>query len=74
MSQIVTATFQDGVLKPERELALTPGTRVRLIIEAWDEVLAGAQAASDELDQLCDEFPIDSRSKRLTRDELHERG
>jgi predicted DNA-binding antitoxin AbrB/MazE fold protein len=73
MSQVVTATFVDGVLKPAQELGLASGTKVRLIVDVWDEVRAGHQEAFAELDRLCDEFPIESQARRLTRDELHDR-
>jgi len=73
MSQVITATFVDGVLKPERELGLASGTKVRLILELWDDVSARQHDACDELDRLCDEFPVESGGRHLTRDELHER-
>jgi predicted DNA-binding antitoxin AbrB/MazE fold protein len=73
MSQIVTATFEDGVLKPEQELGLTSGTKVRLVLETWADVHAQGQEACLELERLSAEFPIDSHGRRLTRDELHER-
>ncbi len=73
MSQVVTATFVNGVLKPTQELGLTPGTKVRLIVEVWDNVRADYQDASAELDRLCSEFAIESRGRHLTRDELHDR-
>jgi predicted DNA-binding antitoxin AbrB/MazE fold protein len=73
MSQVITATFVDGVLKPEEELALASGTKVRLMLATWADVRAQGQAACTELDRLCDEFPIDSHERRLTRDQLHER-
>jgi len=73
MSQVITATFVDGVLKPEEELALASGTKVRLMLDTWADVRAEGQAACMELDCLCDEFPIDSLGRRLTRDQLHER-
>ena len=38
MSQVVTATFVDGVLKPVEELGLTSGTKVRLIVDVWQYV------------------------------------
>ena len=67
-----TATFEDGVLKPDRELGLSPGTRVRLFLEPLEHFKT-ARSALDELDRLCDEFPIDSGGALLTRDQLHER-
>ena len=73
MSQVITATVRDGVLKPDQEMGLSSGTKVRLAVERCEEVDRRRTLASDELDQLCDEFPIDSQGKRRTRDQLHER-
>ena len=73
MSQIVEATFQDGVFKPHEELPLAPGTTVRLIVDRLDEIQSPTEGGCDELDELCAELPIESRSPRLTRDQLHER-
>jgi predicted DNA-binding antitoxin AbrB/MazE fold protein len=70
MSQVITATFVDGVLKPEEELALASGTKVRLMLDTCNDVRAEGQEACTELDRLCDEFPIDSRGRRLTRDQV----
>ena len=73
MSQVITATFVDGVLKPEEELVLPLGAKVRLILNLQDDDSAQRQTACAELDRLCDEFPIEHHGHRLTRDQLHER-
>jgi predicted DNA-binding antitoxin AbrB/MazE fold protein len=73
MSQVISAMFEDGVLKPEHALALVPGTRVRLIVDRWEDAKAQAVQASEELDRVCEEFPIESKEPRLTRDQLHDR-
>ena len=73
MSQVILATVENGLLKPDREIGLSSGTKVRLTLELCDDALAEAEQASDELDHLCDESPVDSRGTRLTRDQLHER-
>jgi predicted DNA-binding antitoxin AbrB/MazE fold protein len=73
MSQVITATFVDGMLKPAEELGLAAGTTVRLVLELPDSTREQRQAACAELDRLCDEFPIESHGLRLTRDQLHER-
>ena len=73
MTQLITATFVDGMLKPDEELGLTAGTKVRLFLELPDDVRDQRQAACAELDRLCDEFPIESQGPHLTRDQLHER-
>ncbi len=74
MSQIVAATFENGVFRPHEELRLAPGTTVRLIVDRLDDIEAPAQRACDELDELCGEWPIQSSGTPLTRDQLHERG
>ena len=73
MSQIITATYVDGMLKPEEEIGLASGTKVRLTLELPADLREQRQAACVELDRLCDEFPIESQGRRLTRDQLHER-
>jgi predicted DNA-binding antitoxin AbrB/MazE fold protein len=72
MMEVITATFEDGVLKPDRQLGLSPGTKVRVVLEPLGNS-EDARTALDELDQLCDEYPIDSEGTLLTRDQLHER-
>ena len=73
MSQIVAATFENGVFKPHDDLRLAPGTTVRLIVDRLEDIQAPAPQACAELDSLCGELPIDSGGIRLTRDQLHER-
>jgi predicted DNA-binding antitoxin AbrB/MazE fold protein len=51
MSQIITATFQDGVLKPDE--ALRPGTRVRLIVESLHASAEAKNPASISLEINC---------------------
>jgi len=73
MSQVIFATVENGVLKPDREIGLSSGTKVRLTLELCQDALAQATQACDELDQLCDASPVGSRATKLTRDQLHER-
>jgi predicted DNA-binding antitoxin AbrB/MazE fold protein len=72
MSQIITATFQDGVLKPDQPLDLPPGSRVRLTVEP---VVSEEEKdkAWEEWDKLCEEIHLDAGATQLTRDQLHER-
>ncbi|MFO0968987.1 MAG: antitoxin family protein [Gemmataceae bacterium] len=72
MSQIITATFENGVFKPDDPPALAAGTKVRLVVDVrTDEALM--DDPSTELDKLCEEVPIQTGGVRLTRDQLHER-
>ncbi len=73
MSQLITATFEDGVLKPRENLDLAAGTKVHLLVIPCSTGHSAEQDPLSELDRLCDDDPIDSGGARLTRDQLHER-
>jgi hypothetical protein len=73
MSQIIFATVEGDYLKPEVAIGLSPGTKVRLTVEPCDETETERGRACDLLDELCEQFPVDSHGDRLTRDQLHER-
>lgn len=73
MTQI-TATFENGMFKPDQPLPLAERSRVRLTIEpieAWSPETA--QAAWEALKAQIREQPLHLGGKRFTRDELHER-
>jgi predicted DNA-binding antitoxin AbrB/MazE fold protein len=72
MSRFITATFEDGVLKPQENLDLAAGTKVRLIVTPCNSNHTNDEDALAELDRLCDEEPIHSGGARLTRDQFHE--
>jgi predicted DNA-binding antitoxin AbrB/MazE fold protein len=74
MSQIIFATVENGLLKPDQEIGLSSGTKVRLTLEQCDDETVPIKGACDDLDDLCDRFPVQSHGTRLTRDQLHERG
>lgn len=74
MSTQVTATFVNGMLKPDQPLLLADQARVRLTIEpieGWSQ--EGATAAWESLKARLRERPIHGGGKRFTRDQLHER-
>lgn len=73
MSQVVLATFDNGVLVPDAPLPLPAQTRVRLTVEELNGTDDGANLSWDALEQLWQEATIDSGGARPTRDELHER-
>ena len=73
MSRIITATFEDGVFKPQENLSLAAGTKVQLVVTPCSPGNSGGDDPLAELDLLCIEHPIDSGGARLTRDQLHER-
>jgi predicted DNA-binding antitoxin AbrB/MazE fold protein len=74
MFDIVEATYEGGVFKPDVQLPLAECTRVRLVVEAESEDTAKRrEQAWQELQQLWQSSRLNSEGDRLTRDELHER-
>lgn len=74
MTTQVTATFVNGMFKPDRDLPLSEHARVRLTVEPIEEwTPEGGRAAWEALQARLKEHPIDSGGVRYTRDELHER-
>lgn len=72
MTTHVTATFVNGILKPDHELALADQARVRLTIEPLNEQPEPA-AAWRSLKEWIEQNPLHGLGRHLTRDELHER-
>ena len=73
MSQMVDATFEDGVLKPHEHLVLDSGTTVRIIVFSEREAGEASRSAFAELERFRAGHPIHSHGTRLNRDQLHER-
>lgn len=74
MVQVLAATFQDGVFKPDQRPALSDSARVRLVVEPLngnESALADASWAA--LQQLWSTSSFNSGGNRLNRDQLHER-
>jgi predicted DNA-binding antitoxin AbrB/MazE fold protein len=75
MPQIVTATFEDGVLKPSQPLDLEPHAEVQLTIEPLGEHSERGRRlqALSALREFRKRVQIHPNEKYLTRDQLHER-
>jgi hypothetical protein len=74
MSTQVTATFVNGMLKPDQTLPLADQTRVKLTIEPIQEWSPeAALAAWEAIKSQLRERPLHFGGQRYTRDELHER-
>jgi predicted DNA-binding antitoxin AbrB/MazE fold protein len=75
MSQIIHATFEDGVLKPDVRLPFPSMTRVRVIVEPL--TAEGSEPEKDavmsELERIWEEIDVDSGGPPPSRDELHDR-
>lgn len=70
----VTATYENGIFKPDGMVPLADRSRVRLTIEPiadWSP--EGARAAWEAIQARLKEHPIHGGGRRYTRDELHER-
>jgi predicted DNA-binding antitoxin AbrB/MazE fold protein len=73
MSQFINASVENGTLKPERDLGLASGTKVRITTLPCEDAVAQALHANDELDELCDELPIDSQGDQFSARPTSER-
>ena len=74
MSQQIEAVYTDGVLKPARELPLRDQQRVRLTVEAIDDLPAGdREAAIARLKAGIVRMGFFSEGRLPSREELHER-
>jgi len=75
MIQVMAATFENGVFKPDQQPVLSESTRVRLVVETINEEVdeSRRQQAWDDLEQLWQKSTFNSQGDRLTRDQLHER-
>ena len=75
MSQVVTANFENGVLKPSEPLDLEPNAEVQLTIDVMPAKsdIQRRRDALAKLMELCLTSPIHPNEPHLTRDQLHER-
>ena len=76
MSQIITATYEDGVFKPSEPLDLTPHSTVQLTVEELPNP-AEARPSKEEILAMMQKLFAQSKdfssAPHMTRDELHER-
>jgi predicted DNA-binding antitoxin AbrB/MazE fold protein len=73
--QTITATFENGILKPAQPLDLPDHSQVRLTVEPLnlDEQTRRNQETLAALEALWKNVSICSKEPHLTRDQLHER-
>jgi len=72
MTTQVTATFVQGMFKPDQALPLAEQARVRLTIEPLAEQLEPMEAWQS-FKAWIKQNPLHGLGRRLTRNELHER-
>ncbi len=72
MSAQMTATVDQGILRPDAALPFPDQTRVKLTIEAVEST-PDPQAAWESLKARLRLRPVHGGGKHFTRDELHER-
>lgn len=74
MVHVFSATFKDGVFKPDQRPAISDSARVRLVVEALDaQESAAAEQSWASLQHLWNTSSFNSGGDRLKRDQLHER-
>jgi len=75
MVQVIAATFEHGVFRPDQQPALSESARVRLVVETINEDVdeSRRRQAWADLEQLWQKSMLNSQGDRLTRDQLHER-
>lgn len=75
MVQVLSATFKDGVFRPDERPILADRARVRLVVEMIeaDDEPAGRDECWVRLRRLWDASGLNSGGDRLTREQLHER-
>lgn len=78
MIQIVVATVENRVIKPDTPVALPSMTRVRLSFEPLtlsdEEAAPGQGAAWAEVDRIWEDLDINSGGPPPKRDEFYDRG
>ena len=73
MVQVLAATFQDGVFKPDQRPALLDRARVRLVVEPIGDENNRRDESWAMLQRLWSASGFNSGGDRLNRDQLHER-
>jgi predicted DNA-binding antitoxin AbrB/MazE fold protein len=75
MTQTITATFENGVLKPAQPLDLPEHAKVRITFELVDEAVQSArnQETLAVMESLWKSASVQSTEPPLTREQLHER-
>ncbi len=72
MTQITSATFADGVLRPDEPLQLLPNARVRLVIEPLNSDQRTPQERTAALERMWAQSTLDSGGDLLTREQLYD--
>jgi hypothetical protein len=75
MVQVLAATFEDGVFRPDERPILSDSARVRLMVETieGDDEPARRDESWATLQCLWNTSHLSSGGDRLTREQLHER-
>ncbi len=73
MAYEISATFEDGVFKPDEPLDLAPHTRAKIVLEVPHEPSQVVKQAILDIEQLWNEYPVKLGKPRPTRDDLYDR-
>ena len=72
MSHILTAVFENGILRPDQPLKLPDGSRVEITVRPTGDVLSQHGAALADFDQVCGEIVIPPEAHRMSREEMYQ--
>ena len=70
----ILATYTDGVLKLDKPLDLPEGTRLRVVVSLLEPDPVTKANAIETLRRIRESGVFRSGGRKLTRDEMHERG
>lgn len=69
----ISVTYENGVLRPDEQLNLPEGTRLRASIHGVAPDPKAAAAAMEAIRRISDSGVFRSGGRRFTRDQMHER-
>jgi len=74
MNEVITATVEDSVLKPDQDIGIASGTKVRITIERFGRDQASRNRTADQLATTIRELSRPLGGKPYSdRDELYDR-
>jgi predicted DNA-binding antitoxin AbrB/MazE fold protein len=70
----IPVTYTNGVLKPDENLRLPEGTRLRADLRPEHKPTLSPEQAMDLIREIAASGSFNSHGRRFTRDELYDRG
>ena len=74
MNEVITATVEDGIIKPDQDIGIATGTKVRITIEPIERGQSSRDSAADQLATTIRDLSRPLGGKPYSdRDELYDR-